>query len=62
MRCILIVLVSIIAWATEPGFVPIVDGVSLKGWTMTSGNGSPYFIENGSLVCPEDGGRTLYSE
>ncbi len=51
-----------LAAADEPGFAPLFDGKSLKGWTLVRGRGAGYIVENNSIVCPEDGGGNLYSE
>ena len=50
------------AVADEPGFVPLLDGKTLKGWTLVHGRGPGYVPENGLLVCPADGGGNLYTE
>lgn len=52
------------ARAAEPeeGFVPLFDGRSLKGWILVHGKGRGYTVENGAIVCPEDGGGNLFTE
>jgi hypothetical protein len=51
------------AWAdVEPGFVSLFDGKTLNGWTLVRGHGRGYVVENGLIVCPEDGGGNLFSE
>ena len=52
------------AMAAEPGFVSLFDGKTLKGWTLVekSGSGRGYVVENGSLVCPADGGGNLLTD
>ncbi len=50
------------AAATEEGFVPLFDGRSLKGWILVHGKGRGYTVENGAIVCPEDGGGNLFTE
>ena len=47
--------------ADEPGFVPLFDGQTLKGWTLVHGRGPGYVPENGVLVCPADGGGNLFT-
>lgn len=46
----------------EEGFVPLFDGRSLKGWILVHGKGRGYTVENGVIVCPEDGGGNLFTE
>ncbi len=46
----------------EPGFAPLFDGKTLNGWVLMRGRGRGYIVENGSIVCPEDGGGNLYTE
>jgi len=41
----------------EPGFVSLFDGQTLTGWT-----GSKYQIEDGVLVCPQEGGGMMLTE
>jgi len=48
--------------APEPGFTPLFDGQSLKGWILVRGRGPGYVVENGLLVCPADGGGNLFTE
>ncbi|MCL5746025.1 MAG: DUF1080 domain-containing protein [Acidobacteria bacterium] len=46
----------------EAGFVPLFDGKSLKGWTLVHGRGPGYIVEDGSIVCPVQGGGNLFTE
>ncbi len=46
----------------EEGFAPLFDGKSLRGWILVHGKGRGYVVEDGVLVCPEDGGGNLYTE
>lgn len=48
--------------AAEPGFTPLFDGKSLDGWQLVRGRGTGYVVENGSLVCPADGGGNLFTK
>jgi hypothetical protein len=49
--------------AAEKGFKPLFDGKTLNGWTLfNKGNGSGYLVENGSIVCPADGGGNLLTD
>lgn len=46
----------------EAGFVPLFDGKTLNGWTLVRGRGPGYVVENGTIVCPKEGGGNLYTE
>jgi len=46
----------------EAGFTPLFDGKTLTGWVLMHGRGRGYIVENGAIVCPEDGGGNLYTE
>ncbi len=48
--------------AAEPGFTPLFDGQTLKGWKLVGGHGPGYVVENGRIVCPADGGGNLFTE
>ena len=48
--------------ADEPGFTPLFDGKSLNGWVLMHGRGRGYIVENGTIVCPQDGGGNLFTE
>ncbi len=48
--------------ASQPDFIPLFDGASLKGWTLSGGKGPGYIVRDGLLVCPADGGGNLLSE
>jgi len=48
--------------AAEPGFVPLFNGKDLAGWKLVRGRGTGYIVENGVIVCPEDGGGNLFTE
>jgi hypothetical protein len=47
--------------AAEEGFTPLFDGQTLDGWLLVYGknSGRGYIVENGSIVCPADGGGNL---
>ncbi|MCW5977413.1 MAG: DUF1080 domain-containing protein [Bryobacteraceae bacterium] len=49
------------ALGVEEGFTPLFDGESLDGWMLVYGkhSGRGYIVENGSIVCPADGGGNL---
>jgi hypothetical protein len=46
----------------EPGFRALFDGKDLNGWTLVNGKGRGYVVEDGSIVCPVDGGGNLLTE
>jgi hypothetical protein len=48
--------------AAEPGFEPLFDSKTLKGWTLVGGKGPGYVVEQGSIVCPADGGGNLFTD
>jgi hypothetical protein len=51
------------AWAAdEPGFQPLFDGKTLRGWVLVGGRGPGYLVENEAIVCPKEGGGNLYTE
>ena len=45
----------------ETGFVSLFNGRSLDGWQIVGQKGPGYVVENGLLVCPEDGGGNLFT-
>lgn len=46
----------------EPGFVPLFDGRSLDGWSIVNKMGPGYLVENGTIVCPREGGQKLVTD
>jgi hypothetical protein len=38
------------------------DGKTLSGWQLIGGHGRGYVVEEGTIVCPKDGGGNLYTE
>ena len=48
--------------AAEKGFKDLFNGKDLAGWTLVKGRGKGYVVENGVIVCPEDGGGNLFTE
>jgi hypothetical protein len=48
--------------AAEKGFKDLFNGKDLTGWTLIKGRGKGYVVENGVLICPEDGGGNLFTE
>lgn len=51
-----------LAAAADPGFAPMFDGKTLKGWTLMGGHGPGYIVQDGKIVCPADGGGNLFTE
>ena len=43
------------------GFKPLFNGRNLDGWTGINGDTSSYYVEDGVLICREDGKKFLYS-
>lgn len=63
MRSIVFVLAAAATLsAADPGFVSLFNGKDLTGWSLFTKKGSGYKVENGVLVCPEDGGGNLLTE
>lgn len=56
------IIAGLLFFATEPGFKPLFNGKDLTGWTIVGKKGPGYVVENGVLVCPEDGGGNLLTE
>jgi len=48
--------------STEPGFTPLFDGESLKGWKMMGQHGEGYSVKNGNIFCAKGSGGRLYTE
>lgn len=48
--------------AADKGFTPLFNGKDLTGWTLFAKSGSGYKVENGTIVCPEDGGGNLLTD
>lgn len=48
--------------ADETGFTPLFDGKDLNGWVIMNPYGPGYVVQNGSIVCPVDGGGNLFTE
>jgi len=58
----LAIVAGLLFFATEPGFKPLFNGKDLTGWTIVGKKGPGYVVQNGVLVCPEDGGGNLLTE
>ena len=51
---------SVPAVASEEGFKPLFDGVSLDGWVLLGQRGEGYQVQDGKIVClPGSGGNLL---
>jgi hypothetical protein len=53
---------ALAAQQAETGFKPLFDGSTLNGWKLIRGRGRGYIVENGVIVCPEDGGGNLFTD
>lgn len=51
-----------LAQGLEAGFVSLFDGRSLSGWRLVDGHGPGYVVQDGTIVCPKDGGGNLFTE
>ncbi len=61
MRYLLLACLAVSAWGAEDGFVSLFDGKTLNGWQLVNGRGPGYVVENGTIVCPKEGGGNLYT-
>jgi hypothetical protein len=48
--------------AGEAGFVDLFNGRDLTGWMEVGRQGRGYIVENGTIVCPADGGGKLFTK
>ena len=55
-------LAAFLMFADDKDFKPLFNGKDLSGWTLVKKSGSGYRVENGVLICPEDGGGNLLTE
>ena len=55
-------LAAFLMFADDKDFKPLFNGKDLTGWTLVKKSGSGYRVENGVLICPEDGGGNLLTE
>ena len=46
----------------ESGFVSLFDGKTLNGWSLIEKKGPGYFVKDGVIVCPENGGGDLFTD
>jgi hypothetical protein len=61
MRYLLLACLAVSAWGAEDGFVSLFDGKTLNGWQLVNGRGPGYVVENGTILCPKEGGGNLYT-
>lgn len=56
-----LMLAPVLRAADNDGFTPLFDGKTLDGWILLykKNSGRGYIVENGSIVCPRDGGGNL---
>ena len=62
IRLFLVGAFAALAIHAEPGFTPLFNGKDLSGWKLMGGRGPGYVVENGTIVCPADGGGNLFTE
>ena len=58
----LAIVTGLLMFAGTAGFTPLFNGKDLKGWTLVGQKGPGYVVQNGVIVCPEDGGGNLLTE
>lgn len=46
----------------EKGFTPLFDGTTLKGWVLMNAKGPGYVVQDGTILCPPNGGGNLYTD
>lgn len=54
--------VAMTAFAQDPGFTSLFDGIDLHGWKLVGGVGPGYVVRDGMIVCPKEGGGNLFTE
>jgi hypothetical protein len=52
----------LLAGEAEEGFVPIFDGRTLDGWVGVAGSTDSYYVEDGILICKEQGKEHIFTE
>ena len=63
MKILLLALLTTLpCCAADPGFPTLVDGNTLRGWKLVGGHGPGYVVQNGTIVCPKEGGGNLFTE
>ena len=58
----LAIVTGLLMFAGSAGFTPLFNGKDLNGWTLVGKKGPGYVVQNGVIVCPEDGGGNLLTE
>jgi hypothetical protein len=53
---------SSLAADDDQGFVSLFDGKTLEGWQIIGKVGPGYVVEDGTIVCPKDGGGKLFTK
>lgn len=48
--------------AVEEGFTPLFNGEDLTGWKIIGQQGPGYVVQDGTIVCPANGGGNLFTE
>lgn len=46
----------------ESGFTSLFDGKTLNGWTPLDKKETGYFVKDGALICPAEGGGNLFTD
>ena len=46
----------------KEGFVPIFNGKNLDGWVGVAGSTDSYYVEDGVLICTEEGREHIFTE
>ncbi len=63
MKILLLALLTTLpCCAADPGFTTLFDGNTLRGWKLVGGHGPGYVVQNGTIVCPKEGGGNLFTE
>lgn len=60
--CIILLIPVLGVASEEPGFEPLFDGKTLKGWRLLGNNPQGFVVENGMLVCVPNCAVRLYTE
>ena len=61
-RMVMLCIACSMAASGSDDFSPLFDGKTLNGWFIVSKRGPGFLVENGSIVCPPDGGQKLLTE
>ena len=63
MKILLLALLTTLpCCAADPGFTTLFDGNTLRGWKLVGGHGPGFVVQNGTIVCPTEGGGYLFTE